>query len=74
MRNYSADEWRAFFAAAELDVEALELIDATIDVDSWLERAGCERDDAERVRALLGDLIVDGRLAMRRVALKGRKR
>ncbi len=73
VRNYGEDEWRELFAQAGLEVEAVELIDTDIDVEAWLARAGCEGDEAERVRALLSDRLSDGRLSMRRIALRGRK-
>jgi hypothetical protein len=34
---------------------------------------GCAGEDAARVRALLGDRVVDGRLALPTVVLKGVK-
>jgi SAM-dependent methyltransferase len=74
VRNYSEDEWRQLFVEAGLEVEAVELIETDIEVEGWLARAGSVGDEAERVRALLGDRIQDGRLAMTRIALKGRKR
>ena len=74
VRNYGEDEWRQLFVEAGLEVEAVELIDTDIEVEGWLARAGCVGDEAERVRALLGDRVQDGRLAMTRIALKGRKR
>ena len=74
VRSYSEEEWRAFLERAGLAVEAVELIDTTIDIDAWLERAGCTGDEAERVRALLVDLVDGGRLQMTRIALKARKR
>jgi SAM-dependent methyltransferase len=73
VRNYGEDEWRELFAQAGLEVEAVELIDTDIDVEAWLARAGCEGDEAERVRALLSDRLSDGRLSMTRIALRGRK-
>ena len=74
VRSYSEEEWRRLFERAGLAVEAVELIDTAIDVDAWLARAGCEGDEAATVLELLGDRVVDGRLAMTRIALKGRKR
>jgi SAM-dependent methyltransferase len=74
VRNYGEEEWRGLFAHAGLDVEATELVDTDIDLEGWLARAGCEGDEAERVKALLADRVHDGRLAMTRIALKGRKR
>ena len=74
VRNYGEDEWRGLFAHAGLDVEATQLVDTDIDLEPWLARAGCEGNEAERVKALLADRVHDGRLAMTRIALKGRKR
>ena len=74
VRSYSEEEWRGVFERAGLATEAVELIDTTIDVDAWLARAGCEGQEAAQVLELLSDLVVDGRLAMTRIALKGRKR
>ena len=73
VRNYDEAEWRELFERAGLGVEALELIDTDIDVEAWLTRAGCEGEEAARVRDLLRDRISDGRLSMTRIALKGRK-
>ena len=73
VRSYSEDEWRGFFEQAGLDVEAVELFDVEIELDPWLERAGCEGEEAAEVRELLADRIRDGRLQVPRVALKGRK-
>ncbi len=74
VRNYDEAEWRELFAQAGLEVEAVDLLDTDIDVEAWLARAGCEGDEAERVRGLLADRIAGGRLSMTRIALKGRKR
>ena len=73
VRSYSEEEWRALFEQTGLTVEATELIDVEIDLEAWLARAGCEGDEAERVRVLLEDRIRDSLLAMPRIALKGRK-
>ncbi len=73
VRNYGEEEWRELFAQAGLEVEAVELVDTDIDAEAWLARAGCEGDEAERVRALLSDRLSDGRLPMTRIALRGRK-
>jgi len=72
--NYSQLEWRELFEQAALDVEAVELIETDIDAEAWLARAGCEGDEAQRVRELLGARLDGGRLAMTRIALKGRTR
>ena len=74
VRNYGEEEWRELFLQAGLEVEAVELLETDIDLEAWLARAGCEGNEAERVRALLSDRVHGGRLAMTRIALKGRKR
>lgn len=73
VRSYSEDDWRALFEQAGLTVEAVESMDVDIDLASWLARAGCEGEEAARVCELLAGRIRDGRLAMPRIALKGRK-
>jgi SAM-dependent methyltransferase len=74
VRNYAEADWRELLEQAGLETEAVELLETEIDLESWLARAGCEGEEAERVRALLADRIRGGRLAMTRIALKGRKR
>ena len=74
VRCYSEDEWRELFAAAGLDVEAERLFERTVDVEPWLARVETPVDDAARVRELLADRIEDGRVALRSIVLKGRKR
>jgi SAM-dependent methyltransferase len=73
VRNYTETEWRAMFGGAGLEVEAVERFDKPIEFQPWLDRAGCEGEDAERVRALLADRIEDGWVRLDRIALKGRK-
>jgi SAM-dependent methyltransferase len=73
VRNLTEDEWRALFEQAALRVEAVEVVEASFDLEAWLARAGCAGAEAARVRALLGDWIHAGTLTNRRVALKGRK-
>ncbi|HET7855371.1 MAG TPA: class I SAM-dependent methyltransferase [Gaiellaceae bacterium] len=74
VRNYSEDEWRGMFEGAGLEVEAFEREDKRIDVEAWLERAGCEGEEAARVRELLADRIEGGRVRLDRGIFKGRKR
>jgi SAM-dependent methyltransferase len=73
VRNYSEAEWREMFAAAGLDVEDVRRFDKPIEFQPWLDRVGCEGDDAERVRELLADRIEDGWVALDRIAIKGSK-
>jgi SAM-dependent methyltransferase len=72
VRNYTEDEWRDLFAEAELRVEELRHLDKPIEVEPWLERAGCHGDEAERVRELLSDRIEDGWITLDRLAIRGR--
>ena len=73
VRCYSEDEWRELFAGAGLTVEDLRRFEKRIEVGPWLARAGCEGDEARRVRELLGDRIDDDHVVLTRVALKGTK-
>lgn len=74
VRNYSEDDWRRMFEAAGLEVEAFEREEKLIEVEPWLERTGCEGEDAARVRELLADRIDDGLVRLDRGIFKGRKR
>jgi SAM-dependent methyltransferase len=74
VRCYSADEWRELFAGAGLGVEAERLFERAVDVEPWLARVETPADDAARIRELLADRIEDGRVALRSIVLKGRKR
>jgi SAM-dependent methyltransferase len=73
VRNYSEDEWRGLFAQAGLEVEDFEREDKRVELEAWLERAGCTGEEAERVRKLLADRIEDGRLRLDRGIFKARK-
>lgn len=56
--HYTEDEWRAYFAAAGLKVEAAESFVEHLDFGSWLARTGCEGETAEEVRELLVEQTV----------------
>jgi SAM-dependent methyltransferase len=73
VRCYSEVECRALFAEAGLSVEEVRLFDARIELEPWLERAGCAGQDATRVVDLLQDRIDGGYVTLTRIALKGRK-
>jgi SAM-dependent methyltransferase len=72
VRNYSEGEWRALFEDAGLRVEDVRRFEKPIELEPWLARAGCDGEEAERVRELLADRIEDGWIALDRIALKGR--
>jgi SAM-dependent methyltransferase len=53
--HYTEDEWRDYFAAAGLEVEAAEHFVEHLDFESWLARTGCVGETAEEVRELLAE-------------------
>jgi SAM-dependent methyltransferase len=74
VRNYSEGEWREMFGQAGLEVEAFEREEKRIEVEPWLERAGCVGEEAGRVRQLLADRISDGHVRVDRGIFKAVKR
>ena len=50
VRNYGAEEWRAFCEAAGLTVEEYRFFENPILLQPWLDRCGCEGDDASACR------------------------
>jgi SAM-dependent methyltransferase len=73
VRCYSEDEWRHLFADAGLQVEAVEIEHKRIELEPWLERAGCSGEEADRVRSLLAQRIEGDHLVLDRIILRGRK-
>ncbi|HEV8602026.1 MAG TPA: class I SAM-dependent methyltransferase [Gaiellaceae bacterium] len=73
VRCYSEDEWRSFFAAAGLEVDALEVMRRRLPLEPWLERAETPPDDAARVRELLADRTEDGLVESEAIVIRGRK-
>jgi SAM-dependent methyltransferase len=74
VRCYDEAAWRELFDGSGLEVEDLRVLDKTIELEPWLERAGCAGVDATRVRELLAERIDGATLTLRRVVVKGRKR
>jgi SAM-dependent methyltransferase len=74
VRNYNEAEWRAMFEDAGLRVDEVRHFDKPIEFQPWLDRVGCEGEDADRVRELLADRIEDGWVRLERIALKGATR
>jgi SAM-dependent methyltransferase len=70
VRNYSEAEWRVFAAAAGLSVEDVRFFDKPIELQPWLDRCGCEGEDAERVRELLVERIDGEYVTLDRIALR----
>jgi SAM-dependent methyltransferase len=73
VRNYTEDEWRTMLGDAGVRVEDVQRFDKPIEFQPWLDRVGCEGEDAARVRELLADRVEDGWVRLDRIALKGRK-
>jgi SAM-dependent methyltransferase len=73
LRCYSESDWRGLFEQAGLAVDEVEFEKKRIELEPWLERAGCVGAEATRVRELLAERIDDGYLRLDRIVLKGRK-
>jgi SAM-dependent methyltransferase len=73
VRNYSEEEWRSLFERAGLRVDEVRFFDKPIELEPWLERAGCTGEEAERVRTLARGRIRDGWIHLDRIAVKGVK-
>lgn len=72
VRCYSEAEWRSFFSAAGLRVDALEILRRRLPLEPWLERAQTPPDDASRVRELLADRTEEGLVETEAIILRGR--
>jgi hypothetical protein len=55
VRNYTEEEWRGFLTEAGLEVEQAECFEKTHPLDAWLDRTGCDGEEAARVKELLAD-------------------
>jgi len=73
VRNYSEAEWRSFLEGAGARVEAIEMIEHPIEIQGWLDRAGCTGEDARRVRELVADRTRGDRVVLDRIVIKARK-
>ena len=73
VRNYSEAEWRAFAEAAGLARRRGAFFEKPIELQPWLDRCGCEGEEAERVIALLGDRVGDGVVTLDRIAIAAAK-
>jgi hypothetical protein len=70
VRNYSEAEWRSFVEAAGVRLEEVRHFEKPIELQPWLDRCGCEGEDAERVIALLGDRVGGALVTLDRIALR----
>ncbi len=73
VRNYTEAEWRGFVEEAGLGIDNVRFFAHSIDFAAWLERTGCDGEDAARVEGLLGDRVADGRLTLDKVAIRAVK-
>jgi SAM-dependent methyltransferase len=73
VRNYGVAEWRSFFGLAGLDVADEAIMQRPLEIEPWLARVECTGAEAQRVRELLGDRIVDGVMPLPTLVLKGAK-
>ena len=73
VRNYGVAEWRSFFELAGLDNADEALMQRPLEIEPWLARVECAGAEAQRVRELLGDRIVDGVMPLPTLVLKGAK-
>jgi SAM-dependent methyltransferase len=55
VRNYTEREWMDFLREAGLEVEEAERFEKVHPLEPWLDRTGCEGEEAERVKELLAD-------------------
>ena len=75
VRSYSEDEWREMLTAAGLEIEQVECFEKVHVLSEWLARTGCEGEQAQRVRELLGPVLTPDGKAWRdvKIVLKARK-
>ncbi|MDQ3895250.1 MAG: hypothetical protein M3292_11435, partial [Actinomycetota bacterium] len=73
VRSYSEAEWRSFAADARLVMEAVERCEKRRPLEAWLARTGCAGKEADRVRELLADRVVDGEYVDEKIVFKARK-
>ena len=73
VRCYTPEEWRSLFEQSGLGAEDVRFLPQLVEVDPWLARAGCEGEEAERVKELAAGRIENGWLTLDRMALKGVK-
>ena len=73
VRCYTLEEWRTLFEDVGLGIDDVRFLPQRVELEPWLERAGCTGDAAARVRELTADRTEDGWVRLERLALKGVK-
>jgi SAM-dependent methyltransferase len=70
VRNYGEADWRGFLEAAGLRVEEVRFFEKPIELQPWLDRCGCEGEEAARVVELLGDRVREAHVVLDRIAVR----
>ncbi|HKP19808.1 MAG TPA: class I SAM-dependent methyltransferase [Gaiellaceae bacterium] len=73
VRCYSAEEWRDMLEEVGLAIDDVRFLPMRIELEPWLERAGCTGGEAARVRELAAERIADGWITLDRIAVKAVK-
>lgn len=73
VRCYTEQEWRNMFEDVGLAIDDVRFLPQRVEIEPWLDRAGCTGDAAARVRELVADLTEDGWVTLDRMALRGAK-
>jgi ubiquinone/menaquinone biosynthesis C-methylase UbiE len=73
VRCYPVEEWQALFAESGLAADDIRWLPQRVEVEPWLERAGCTGEDAARVRELAAERISEGWITLERIAIRGVK-
>ena len=73
VRNYGVEEWHSFFELAGLELADEAMMLRPLEIEPWLARVECAGAEAQRVRELLGDRIVDGVMPLPTLVIKGVK-
>src|SRR5262245_35571233 len=73
LRCYPVEEWHELFTGAGLRIADERSLPQRVEIEPWLERAGCTGTTAERVRRLVAGRTEDGWVTLERIALRGMK-
>ena len=73
VRNYGVEESHSFFELARLKLADEAMMLRPLEIEPWLARVECAGAEAQRVRELLGDRIVDGVMPLPTLVIKGVK-
>jgi SAM-dependent methyltransferase len=73
VRCLTVDEWRQLLTDEGLGIDDVRFLPQRVELEPWLDRAGCTGEKAARVRELVADRTEDGWVTLDRMALKGLK-